>query len=137
MYSINQRLKIKSAISEEDWLMHIMWKNSTNFCAQLVIWLPSSSRTEIKKKERRKKEKREKNQRIVILICEYWALISWFSLIGLVLNELTYNSGNHDILEAYESTAFYPGYIHWLYIGICCDFVFCNSPVILSRVEWK
>lgn len=90
-----------------------------------------------KKKERRKKEKREKNQRIVILICEYWALISWFALIGLVLNELTYNSGNHDILEAYESTAFYPGYIHWLYVGICCDFVFRNSPVILLRVEWK
>lgn len=113
-----------------------MWKNSTNFCAQLVIlWLSSFEFIENRNKKEREEKKKKEDQRIVILICEYWALISWFVLIGLVLNELTYNSGNHDILEAYESTAFYPGY--WLYVGICCDFVFCNSPVILLRVEWK
>ena len=73
------------------------------------------------------KKKLKKSQRIVILICEYRALISWFALIGLVLNERSYNSENHDTLGAYvtiDSAAFYSEHVRWLRIGICCDFVF-------------
>lgn len=73
------------------------------------------------------KKKVKKRQRIVILICEYRALISWFVLIGLVLNERSYNSENHDTLGAYvtiDSAAFYSEHVRWLRFGICCDFVF-------------
>lgn len=111
-------------ISEERWWNTWGAKNATDFCERFVLWAPFS---QVHREYRNEKKKLKKSQRIVILICEYRALISWFALIGLVLNERSYNSENHDTLGAYvtiDSAAFYSEHVRWLRIGICCDFVF-------------